>query len=416
MNAAPPSQPSTEHAPTTGQRRPIGGALIILLGMLTGLTAMAIDMYLPAMPGIALYFNTDATRVQQTLAVFLGGLAVGQAVYGPLLDRYGRRAPLLAGIALFVAGSVMAALASSVEALLLARFVQALGAAAGLVTPRAIVTDSCSVLDSARIFSLLMQVMMIAPVVAPLLGGALLEVADWHLIFWVLAALGLVAGVWTWQAVPDSLPIHKRAPLRPRDVLRAYAMPMRTPAFVAYSLAGGFVMGSLFTYISASAFVFTEHYGLTALGFSYLFASNSLVLIAGGMLSNRLLARGRSAREALALGLVVHGAAAAAMLVALAADVASLMVYGSLLAVAVGSLGLILGNLTALTMAQAGRQAGTASALMGTWHYLLAAAIGVLASLAGQSPATLAGTVLVCALAALALCNVATRRTQLAPA
>ncbi|MCG2602492.1 MAG: multidrug effflux MFS transporter [Achromobacter sp.] len=387
-------------AATTQRGGLIGAGLILLLALLTALDAMAIDMYLPGMPAIAEDFGVSAGRIQQTLSVFLAGLAIGQALYGPLLDRYGRRLPLLAGVAIFVAGSVMVALAPTVEWLLAARFVQALGAAAGLVTPRAIVADLCGVAESARIFSLLMQVMMIAPIAAPILGGSLLAHGGWRGIFWVLAGLGAAGLAWGWRALPDSLPAERRAPLHAGAILRAYGRQLRHPAFMAYTLAGGFILGSLFNYISASAFVFTGHFGLSATQFSYLFAGNSVALVLGGMISNRLLDQRRSAAAILLAGIAAHALAGLVLFLLARAGQAPFAVYAGLLAVAVGALGLVFGNLTALTMSHAGKQAGVASALMGTLHYLMSAAIGYAVSLAPQGPALL--PLAICACGALA--------------
>ncbi len=178
-----------------------GGSFIFLLAMITALDAMAIDMYLPAFPAVAQQLAVSPGQVQQTLSVFLVGLALGQALYGPLLDRFGRRMPLLIGLLVFVAGSAMAAMAGSLEWLLFARFLQALGAAAGLVAPRAIVSDVYTVQESARVFSVLMQVMMVAPILAPVIGSFLLVHAGWRSIFWVLALIAALATAWGGRAI-----------------------------------------------------------------------------------------------------------------------------------------------------------------------------------------------------------------------
>ncbi len=401
----------TTHTPAAAgaPRGSLGFALILLLALLTALDAMAIDMYLPAMPTIADVFGASPARVQQTLSVFLAGLAVGQAFYGPLLDRYGRRLPLLAGLVMFVLGSVLAAQAASVDALLAARFLQALGAAGGLVTPRAIVADRCDVAESSRIFSLLMQFMMIAPILAPLLGGYLLGHGGWRFIFWTLAGLGLLGLAWCLAALPDTLPPDRRVPLRPGTIARGYGRQMASPVFMAYTLAGGCILGSLFLYISSSAFVFTEHFRLTPAQFSYLFAANSVALVLGGHVGNVLLRRGVHPRHTLYIGIALHGLAGLGLYLIVQAGGASLEVYIALLAFAVGALGLIFGNLTALTMASAGRQVGVASALMGSLHYLLSAVIGYLASLAAAGPAALPAAIAVCAALAGGLCLVASR-------
>ena len=337
---------------------------------------------------------------------------MGQGLYGPLLDRYGRRKPLLIGIVIFVAGSVLAALAPSVEWLMAARFLQALGAAAGLVTPRAIVADLCTVSESARVFSLLMQVMMIAPIVAPILGGYLLGHGGWRAIFWTLAALGGAGLLWGMKSLPDSLPRERRVPLKAATFARAYARQATNAPFMAYTLAGGFVLGSLFSYISGSAFVFTQHFALTPTQFSLLFAGNSVALVLGGQLGDVLQRRGMREQRILFGGLGVHAAAGLALAIAVQADAAPLPAYAGLLALAIGSLGLVFGNLTALTMAQAAGQAGVASALMGMVQYLLSALIGYLVSLAATATAALPWSIAACGALALVLSRIGGRRTS----
>lgn len=377
----------TAHA-TIRQGR-IGLALILPLAMLTALDAMAIDMYLPGMPAIAAAFGVEPGQVQQTLAVFLIGLALGQGIYGPLLDRFGRRLPLLIGIAIFIAGSVMGALAPDLHWLLAARFVQALGAAAGLVTPRAIVTDLCDLTASARAFSLLMQVMMVAPIVAPIVGGHLLGLGDWRSIFWALAGCGVVALAWTFAVVPDSLAAERRVPLALRAVGRAYLAQLGNTVFTAYALAGGMALASLFVYISGSAFVFTAGFGLDPTGFSHIFAANSVALVIGGALADQLLKRGVAARRILLAGLVAHAGVALCLFATTLVAGLNLRVYMLLLALAIGALGLVFGNLTALAMAAARGQAGVASALLGMLQYLVSALVGYLASLFAQGAAML---------------------------
>ncbi len=188
-------------------------------------------MYLPAFPTVATSLDITPGQVQQTLTIFLIGLGIGQGLYGPFLDRFGRRPPLLIGIALFTIGSLAAALSTSFEGLLLARFLQALGAAAGSVASRAVVTDTCDPQNSARIYSMLMQVMMIAPITAPMLGGLILLYGEWHLIFWVLALFGIICGLFTIRLLPETLPVERRVPLSMRSIVRNYAMQLSNPSF-----------------------------------------------------------------------------------------------------------------------------------------------------------------------------------------
>lgn len=397
-------------------RQAFGWPFLFLLAMITALDAMAIDMYLPAFPAVALELGVSAGRVQQTLSVFLVGLALGQGLYGPLLDRFGRRWPLLMGLGIFVLGSVLAALADSVEWLLVARFLQALGAAAGLVAPRAIVSDVCTVQESARVFSVLMQVMMIAPILAPVAGGWLLNHGGWRMVFWTLAMVGTLGAAWGLRAIQETLPREKRAPLHAGAILRAYALQCRNPAFMAYTLAGGFILGALFVYISASPFVLIEHFGMTPQHFSYFFAANAVGIVVAGQLSLWWTKRWGEQRVLLA-GIAVHALAGLALVAAVQLDRADLPVYLALVGLSIWTLGLVFGNLTALTMAQAGEQAGVASALMGLLQYLMGAVVGGLVALAAPGLVPLPATILACGVLAALCCWWAARpAASVAPA
>lgn len=379
----------------------ISVGLLILLALLTALDAIAIDMYLPAMPAIAESFAVDAGRIQHTLSVFLGGLAIGQALYGPLLDRYGRRAPLIVGMLLFIAGSAISALSTSPEMLTLARFIQALGAAAGLVTPRAIVSDICSVTESSKIYSVLMQVMMIAPILAPVIGGMVLQAGSWQAIFWLLCFFGGIAFLWCLCGLPETLGAAARTRLDARTLWRVYAGLLTQRNFMAFTLAGGFILGSLFTWISASSFILTGTFSLSPTTFSYLFAMNSIMLIGGGFLSNVLLKHGHTEIALTRTGIAIHVLAGSVLFIAALAGAASLMLFVVAIAIGMGALGLVFGNLTALTMQQAKHQAGVASSIMGALQYLLSSIIGFAYSKWSVGLASLPLTLALCGVIAL---------------
>ena len=388
--------------------------LVILLALLTALEALAIDMYLPGM-SMAREFDVPAAAIQQTLSVFLIGLAIGQGLYGPLLDRFGRRAPLLGGIGVFVAGSVLAAWAPSVGVLLVARFLQALGASAGLVAPRAIVADRCSLRDSAKVFVMLMQVMMLGPIIAPLIGGFLIDHGGWRVTFWLLTTTGLAGLVWVALALPESLPPERRVPLRVASLVATYGGLRRQPSFMAYTLASGLVLGAFFAYIGGSAFVFTGHYQLSATQFSWVFAANSIGLVLGGFVSTWLLGHGMAASRILMGGLLGYTLSALMLWLASAGWDLPLAGYAGLLSLSIASLGLVFGNLTALTMHHAGDKAGASSALMGTLQYLVAAVIGLLVGLLPSGPVTLPAVIVICGAATLAACIMA-RQLRTSPA
>ncbi|WP_447554785.1 multidrug effflux MFS transporter [Vreelandella sp. EE22] len=398
--------------PTKPHVQAIGTGLLILLALITALDAMAIDMYLPGMPDIAEDLGVSAGHIQQTLAIFLIGLAMGQAIYGPLLDRFGRRWPLLIGLGVFIAGSVLAALAHSFETLLAARFLQALGAAAGLVAPRAIIDDVYELKESAQKFSILMQVMMVAPIVAPVLGGLILLYAEWHLIFWTMAVLGALALVWGITSVPDSLAVEQRVALSATSIVKGYARLFVQPVFMLYSIASGLVMGAFFSYISGSSFVFMEHFGLSSTQYSQLFAANSVGLVLGGAVSNALIKREWSAWRVMMVGTAIYTLAGFALWCVNALGAPTLIIYSLILGLAIASLGMVFGNVMALIMNAADSPAGVASALMGVLQYLLSAVVGFMVSLTTVSPAQLPATIAVCGALALVLCWLASQKEQ----
>ena len=362
--------------------------LIILLASLSAIVATAIDMYLPAFPAVGDSFTISAGQVQQTLTVFLIGLGVGQGLYGPLLDRFGRKLPLLLGISIFTLSSIFAATTNSFEGLLLARFFQAIGAAAGAVTPRAVVADTCDVQDSARIFSMLMQVMMIAPITAPLIGGLILRFGEWHSIFWTLAAVGVICFAFSWRLLPETLAPENRLPLAFSKVLKSYGELLGNPKFLLFTLATGGTLGALFSYISNSPFVFISHFDFTPEQFSYLFAANAGVMIVISQMNLRLL-KVMQVHRIFYLGIGLFIALAISLTATALLSEISALSYALLLGLAMAMLGLVTGNLTALTMAQAQQHAGIASSLMGMMQFVIAGIVGLIVSLFPQTLSTL---------------------------
>lgn len=380
--------------------------LIILLASLSALVAAAIDMYLPAFPTVATSLDISQGQVQQTLTVFLIGLGIGQGLYGPFLDRFGRRPPLLIGIGLFTIGSLAAALTTSFEGLLIARFLQAIGAAAGSVASRAVVTDTCDPQSSARIYSMLMQVMMIAPITAPMLGGLILLYGEWHLIFWALALFGVISGLFTIRLLPETLPVERRVPLSMRSIVRNYAIQISNPSFLFYTLATSCTLGCLFIYINNSPFIFINMFDLTPNQFSYIFAANAIVMIAISQINLRLL-KLYSVTRILFIGLGGFIAIGLTLLGLVQFGWEALWSYSILLGLGMAMLGLITGNLTAVTMAHTQQHAGIASALMGFMQFLLAATIGYIASIvAAPSLYTMPIALLALGLIAMGLCMI----------
>jgi MFS transporter, DHA1 family, multidrug resistance protein len=268
-------------------KAPVG--MLLLLGALTAFAPMSIDMYLPSLPAIARTYGASSGAAQTTLAAFLAGLAVGQFFYGPASDRWGRRTPILVGAVLYVAASIACALAPSILVLTVARFVQALGGCAGAVVARAVVRDRFEHRDSARVLSMLMLVMGLAPVLAPLAGGALLGLGGWRTIFWVLAGFGLAVAAATVFGLPESRSAETAAHARSEHPVRAYLELLRRPQLVGYVLAGALNAAALFGYISASPGLVIGTYGVSPGNFGWIFGANAVGMIIASQINARLL-------------------------------------------------------------------------------------------------------------------------------
>ncbi len=381
----------------------ISWSLLLLLSLFTALDALAIDIYLPAFPLLAESFSTTPGHIQLTLSVFLIGLAIGQGIYGPLLDRFGRRKPLLIGIAIFIAGSLLAAIAPSIEWLLAARLLQAIGASAGLVVPRAIITDICDAQSSAKNFSILMQVMMIVPIIAPLFGSFILRFGSWTLIFYILAALGIILWLWGNHALPETLKPEYRQPLQLNTIRTSYQTLSLNKCFMAYTLAAGFILGAFFVYLSQSPFIFIQHYQLHNETFSGLFAANAVGLIILGQVSILLL-KHWSAQRLLLIGMSIFTGASFILLWSVSFYTLSLWQYILLLGLSIWSTGFIFGNVTALTMQQSPQHlTGAASSLMGLLQYALASLIGFIVSFIQVNISLLPASLFICGGIALGL-------------
>lgn len=355
-----------------------------MLAGLSALVAAAIDLYLPAFPAVGETFNISMGEVQGTLTIFLIGLGIGQGIYGPLLDRYGRKAPLFLGLSLFTLGSLMAAFASSFEFLLVARFIQAIGASAGAVGARAVVADTSNKEESARIYSILGQVMMLAPVTAPLIGSFILYFSSWHGIFYVMAALGLVCIYWVARHLPETLPPQNRTRLSWVTIVQNYARQSVQPAFMFYALAVGILFGCIFVYVGHTPFIYMEHFGLTTYQFGFVFAANALVMIAFSQLNMKLLKKYRST-QLIYLGLIGFILGAAILLAIGFWLDAGLWHFILLLAFCIGMTGFITGNMMANAMAYVLQHAGVTSALLGVIQFVLGGFFAYLFSLIPDS-------------------------------
>ncbi|MBA5981902.1 multidrug effflux MFS transporter [Pseudomonas sp. MD195_PC81_125] len=343
---------------------------ILILGALSAFGPLAIDFYLPAFPSMALAFGTDEKHVQLTLAAYFAGLSIGQLLYGPVADRFGRRLPLLVGVGLFTLASLACAYAPNLQWLIGARFVQALGGCAGMVISRAVVSDKCDAVGSAKVFSQLMLVMGLAPILAPLLGGLLVNTTGWQSIFLVLTGFSALAGLAVALGLPESLPAYvPRQPLS--GALRQYGRLFGDRVFLGHALTGGIAVAGMFSYIAGSPFVFIKLYGVPAEHFGWLFGTNAAGFILVAQVNARLLAK-RGPSFLLARAVWVYLLAGVSLLAVSAMHTEALWPLLIPLFVCIASLGCILPNAAACAMNGQGARAGSASALMGCLQFSVA--------------------------------------------
>jgi DHA1 family bicyclomycin/chloramphenicol resistance-like MFS transporter len=355
--------------------------LILILGALSAFGPLAIDFYLPGFPAMAAAFGTDETRIQNTLASYFLGLSFGQLLYGPVADRFGRRIPLLFGVVVFTLASLGCAFAPTLESLTLLRFIQALGGCAGMVLSRAIVTDKCDTIGAAKVFSQLMLVMGLAPILAPVLGGFLVNTVGWQSIFLVLTAFSGCCAVAVYLGLPESMPAE-RARLPLGGALGQYARLLADRPFVGYALTGGIAMAGMFAYIAGSPFVVIKLYGVPAAHFGWVFGANAAGFILVAQINARLLGR-LGPQALLRRGVWVYLSAGLLLLAITASKPAHLWPLLVPLFVCIASLGTIIPNASACAMSGQGPRAGSASALLGFLQFVIAAGssslVGVLA-------------------------------------
>ncbi len=389
--------------------------LAITLGILTAFAPLSIDMYLPGLPTIAREFQTDTAAVQQTLAVFFIGLAMGQLFYGPLADRLGRRAPLIFGCALYSLACIGCALAPSIQSLVLLRFAQALGGCAGVVIGRSIVRDLFDQRESARMYSFLMLVMGVAPITAPLIGGQLLLAFGWRSIFVTLSGFGLLCLGLVLFGLPETLPPERREKTGLGAVLRNYASLLADPRFMGYALAGGLASAAMFAYIAGSPFVFIELNGVAPEHFGWLFGTNAVGLIIASQLNRRLLLRYENG-QILTVALAVTALSGLLLAGLTALGIGGFPTLLVVLFCCIASTGFVGPNSTAAAMAPYGNKAGSAAALLGATQFVCGAAAGSLVGVLHNGTALpMTGVIALCGVAAFVILQVLALRVSPQP-
>jgi DHA1 family bicyclomycin/chloramphenicol resistance-like MFS transporter len=351
-----------------------------LLGVIIAVGPVSTDMYLPAFPALAHDLH-DLAAPQYSLGAYFAGLALGQMTQGTLADRLGRRGPLLVGLALYTLATLGCLLSWNTESLVVFRFLTALGASAGVVIPRAMVRDLADGPEAARLFSKLMLVMGVAPIAAPMLGAAVVEVASWRMIFALCALYGVVALALIWWCVPDTLPVERRARSGLVATLARYGAILRERGFITHAIAGAATSGCIFAYLAATPQVFEGEFGWSVAGYAALFGANSAAYIAVNQINPPLMQRVGLAKVVGGAALVQLAAGAGMALCGVLGGGA--LVLAALLLLAEIGFGLLMPCTLVGALSRHQAHAGSASALMGTLQYgagaLTSLGVGVLA-------------------------------------
>jgi DHA1 family bicyclomycin/chloramphenicol resistance-like MFS transporter len=380
-------------SPTPVRSEPPNRSLVLLLGFLSALGPLTIDMYLPSLPTIATDMHAAAAAVQLTLTGTLVGLGVGQLLVGPLSDAVGRRVPLLAGVGVHVLASVLCVLAPNLAILGTLRLLQGLGAAAASVVAMAVVRDLFSGLAAAKLLSRLMLVVGVAPILAPTIGGLVLNWTSWRGVFVVLTVIGAAILTATALLLPETLPDGQRRNGGLLGTLRDYGRLFTDRVYVGLTLVVGFAMAALLAYVSGSSFVFQEEYGMSEQQFAYVFAGGAVGLIAATQLNVRLLRR-FTPQRILVVALLAGLASGVLLLVDARTGFGGLVGVLIPLWAALATVGLAMPNAPALALSRHGDAAGTAAALLGAVQFGVGALAAPLVGALGVGAVAMAAVVL----------------------
>jgi DHA1 family bicyclomycin/chloramphenicol resistance-like MFS transporter len=359
--------------------------VIILLGVITAFAPMSIDLYLPGLPLIEKDFAVSPGLVQQSLSLFFFGLATGQMIYGPLADRFGRRAPLMAGIMLYLAATFVCALAPSIEILLAGRLVEGFGAAAGPVIARAMIRDIYEGRRAARVMSFVILVMTLAPLIAPIIGSWLASSLGWRSTFWLLTIFGMSCAAIVLLLLPESHPPARRPQVPVSRLFASYLPILKDRMAWAYLGAGGMAFGALFAYVSGSPFVFTRVFGVAQEDFGYFFAINVVGLVIGNFINGQFVMR-YGHRVMLTTGVAVMSVSSLVMLVMSLAGITAQWLITPVLFIALSTVGMIAANTVSGLLDRHPAHAGAASGLFGLAQFGLGAVCAALVGAIGGGP------------------------------
>ena len=355
-------------------------SIVFILGLLAMLMPLSIDMYLPALPVISAQFGVPAGSAQMTLSTYILGFAVGQLLYGPMADSLGRKPVILGGTLIFATAAAACALAPTIDYLIVTRFFHGLAAAAASVVINALMRDIYPKEEFSRMMSFVMLVTTIAPLVAPIVGGAVLVWFSWHAIFWILAVAALLASAMVYFFIDETLAVEKRQPFHLRTTLGNFASLFRHKRVLSYMLASGFSFAAMFSFLSAGPFVYIELNHVSPQHFGYYFALNIVFLFVMTTINSRFVRR-MGALWMFRAGLTIQFLMAVWMVACALLDVGFWsLVLG--IAVFIGCVSMVSSNAMAVILDEFPHMAGTASSLAGTFRFGIGAIVGALLSMA----------------------------------
>jgi len=370
------------------------------MGLLTAIAPLSIDMYLPAFPAIAKSLQTSVSEVTLSLSSFFIGISAGQLLYGPLLERFGRKRPLYAGLCLYFLASVACALSQSVNILIAFRLLQAVGGCVGMVTARAMVRDLFDVKDNAKVFSLLMLVVSVSPIIAPTLGGYITAAFGWRYVFAALIVVVLIILIGTYFFLPESKQPNRNFSLKPAPILRNFATILKHPHFITYALTGAISYAGLYAYISGAPHVFMEIFKITEKQFGWIFAFIAAGLIGASQI-NSIALKKYSSEQIIKIASSCQSIVGIAFVCVTLSGWNNLFLTVLLIFLFLGCQGFMFPNSTALALAPLGNNAGNASALIGAIQMTIGASASAIVSvLQNDTALPMAGIMTCCAVMA----------------
>ncbi|MDR7211545.1 multidrug effflux MFS transporter [Flavobacterium piscis] len=351
--------------------------LILILGSLTALGPFSIDMYLPGFSGIAKDLNTTVAKVSMSLSSYFIGISAGQLLYGPLLDRFGRKKPLFIGLMVYILASLGCVYVTDIDSFILLRFIQAIGSCAATVASVAMVRDLFPVKDIPKVFSLLMLVLGLSPMLAPTIGGYVTEDYGWHTVFLILMCMGIAILLASQIGLPNSYKPDTTISLKPKPIISNFVKVLKEPQFYTYAFTGSIAFSGLFTYVAASPIIFMDIYHVDAKTYGWIFAFMSVSFIGSSQL-NSLLLKKFSSEQMIFAALITQSIISIVFLIFSLNNLLGLYGTIGMLFLFLGCLGISNPNTAGLTMAPFAKNAGSASALMGA----IQLGLGALASFA----------------------------------